>query len=429
MEEIKDIDVTLKSEPMNEMLSHPPSWLIRSGNGLFLILLLVAFGLSWLIRYPDEISGNATITTSEPPIELSNQLYAQIKGIAVKDGQKVIQNQLLVEFDNLANPEHIQQAIFFVRKLDSISINENKLLPTTPSELKLGVFQESWVGLNNAITEWNNAIQSGIDREQLAAIQREIIYRERLQTISSRKIKLSESEYKLIAEEIKVTEQLADKSIVSRQSLTQEKRTENQAMQSVQSQKEQYVQNLIQLNGLRKELIRYNHEQRQAVEQRKSKLKLLIATLQGRLLDWRKSAILFAPVNGKVLFNTHLQIKQFYNPGEASIVVVPIKSNYYVTAIISSEGAGKVKSGQKAMIELIDYPKTEYGLLEGIVTYKTQIDKEGKYEVRIRLPKQLTTSYGKIIPPKVRLKGTIKIITKDKRLLARLLEKLTDLIQ
>lgn len=429
MEEIKDIDVSLKSEPMNEMLSHPPSWLIRSGNGLILIILLVAFGLSWLIRYPDEITGEATLTTSEPPIEMSNQLYAQIKGIAVKDGQKVTQNQLLVEFDNQAKPEHIQLASQFVTKLDSIGINENKLLPTSPNKFELGIFQESWVSLDNAITEWNSAIQSGVDREQLAAMQREITYRERLQTISSRKIKLSESEYKLIAEDLKATEQLADKSIVSRQSLNQEKRSENQAMQSVQNQKEQYVQNLIELNALRKELIHYKHEQKQVAEQRKNKLKAILATLNSKLSDWRKSAILFAPVNGKVVFNTHLQEKQFYKPGDASIVVVPNKSSYYVTAIIPSEGAGKVKRGQKAMIELTDYPKTEFGLLEGIVTHKTQIDKEGKYEVRIRLPKQLKTTYGKTIPGKVRLKGSIKIITKEKRLLARLVEKLTDLIQ
>ena len=428
MEEIKDIDVSLKSEPMNEMLSHPPSWLIRSGNSLFLLIVIMAFSLSWFIRYPDEITGEVTVTTEQPPIDLSNQVYAQIKQIAVSDGEHVTQNQLLVEFDNQANPEDIQKAVLFVSGLDSVGITDNHLLPEVPKNFQLGVFQEQWVNLENSIVEWNSSIQSGVDREQLTAMQREINYRERLQTISSRKMKLSESEYNLIAEELKTSEQLADKNIISRQSLNQEKRTENQAMQSVQSQKEQYVQNLIQLNALRKDLVRYKHEQRQTTEQRKSKLKSVIAGLQSRLSEWKKSAILFAPVNGRVLFNTHLQHHQFYKPNEASIVVVPNGSKYYATAVVASAGAGKIKSGQKVMIELQDYPKTEFGLLEGIVTHKTQIEKDGKYQVRIKLPKQLKTTYHKTIPAKAKLKGNVKIITKEKRLLARLFEKLTDLL-
>lgn len=429
MKDLKKNNFALKSESMNEMLTHPPSWLIHSGSGIIMIILLIAFCLSWTISYPDEINGKATVSTTEPSIEMTNHIFAQIKKIAVRDGQNVNQNQMLVEFDNQAKTEHIQKAIQFLLNLDTIKYNENTVLPSTQNGMKLGVFQDAWISLEKAISEWNTEYHSGIENEKLSTIYREISYREQLKTISSRKIKLSELEYNLISDELMRTEQLLNESIVTRQSLNQEKRTENQAMQTVQIQKEQFVQNLIELNSLRKELIQFKHEQKQLVEHRKNNLNSLIATLKIRLLDWKKLAVLYSPIKGKVVFNTHLQTKQFYKPGEASIVVVPNKSTFYVSAIIPAYGAGKVKVGQKAIIELTDYPKTEFGILAGFVVNKTQIEKEGNYEVRIRLPKQLRTSYGKLIPAKPRLIGSIKIITKEKRLLARLIEKLTDLIR
>ena len=59
----------------------------------------------------------------------------------------------------------------------------------------------------------------------------------------------------------------------------------------------------------------------------------------------------------------------------------------------------------------------------------TQMDKEGKYELRIELPHQLKTTYDHQIPPKAQLKGKVTVITKDKRLLMRFFEQFTALIK
>lgn len=425
MEKIKDIDVNLKSEPMNEMLAHPPAWLIRSGNGLILLILSIVSGLSWLISYPDEIIGNASVTTSQPPIELSNQFYTQIKSLQVTDGQKVKQHQLLIEFDNPANPGDIQKAIAFVDRLEQLPVRNETILPKVPSDLQLGAFQEMWVGLEATVADWNEAIQFGIESEQIKVLQREIAYRKELKSISGKKITLSESEYELIAKELKTSEQLADKNVISKQELHLEKRSENQAMQAIQSQKEQYVQNLIQLNALQRDLIQLKHEQRTNQLVRKNKLATSVANLRSKLAEWKKTVAFVAPANGKVLFNQLLQKNQYYKPGEASIVVVPNGSKYSALATINAAGAGKIFKGQKAMIELTDFPKNEYGSLRGVVTQITQIEKGGTYQVKISLPNQLTTTYGKKIPGKAQLNGNVKIITKNKRLLVRLFEKLS----
>ena len=429
MEEIKDIAIDLKSEPMNEMLSHPPSWIIRSGNGLFLLVLALMIGLSWLIEYSDEIKGEVTVTTAQPPIELSNQLYVQLKSIAVNDQQNVTKGQLLVQFDNQAKTEDIEKANRYLDGLTLLNLQNQTTIPVYSENLQLGTFQEPWTTLETRITEWNSTFKSNVLNEQLLSIQREISYRERLQTIASRQLKLSESEYALIAEELQSSERLAQENAISKQSLNQDKRSETQAMQGVQSQKEQYVQNLIQLNTLRSQSLQLKHDNAQKAQQLLSAINLARVTLKTQFVEWKKSAVWIAPCDGKVLFNKQLQLNKFYGANQATLVVVPNGNSYIATATIESIGAGKVKIGQKAFIELSDYPTGEFGMLEGNVIHITQIDKEGKYELRIRLPKQLKTTYKKQIPLKAQLKGTIKIITKRKRLLERFFEKLTDLVK
>lgn len=425
MEENKEIEVTLRSESMNQLLAHPPSWIVRSGNGLFLLLIVLVLGLSWLIEYPDEITGEVTVSTSESPIELTNQLHVQLKHLAVKDGQQVSKNQVLAQFDNQANTEDIRLAETYLYQLVNRDKTTQRLLPTSSISMQLGTFQGSWTNLQTLISEWNSLLTSNIANEQMATIKREIHYRKQLQSIADKKIQLSENEYALIAEELLASERLSEQHALSKQAINQEKRSKTQAMQTVQSHKEQYVQNLIELNSLQEQLLQLKLEKQQQERAQISSIEMAIAKLQNDFIAWRKDAVWIAPCTGKIVFNKHLQLNKFYGTNEASIVLVPNGNTYTAIAKIASAGAGKVKMNQKAYIELVDYPKFEYGMLEGVVKKITQIDKEGKYEVEIVLPKQLITTYQKTVPMKAQLKGRVKIITKKKRLLERIFENLT----
>jgi HlyD family secretion protein len=425
MQEIKDIDISLKSEPMNEMLSHPPSWIVRSGNSIFFLIIFLMLTLSWIIKYPDEINGNALVTTKQPPIEIVNQSYAQLIAINVKSEQKVKKGQLLIQFDNKASKKDIE---FITTYLSELKLEESKQIPTESKLLQLGTFQDSWINLQTKINEWNTNLSSNLFNEQTNSIQREIIYRQRLQTISSRKIKLSESEYNLIAEDLKASQKLLEQNAISKQNLNQDKRNETQAMQSVQSQKELYVENLIQLNILKSQLLNLKIENQTKLRELKSMIESSVSNLKSQLYDWTKNAIWIAPCDGKLLFNKILQIDKFYKPNEASIVVVPNGSKYIAFAKITSTGSGKVKTGQQVFIELEDFPKSEFGMIEGFVSSITPIEKDGTYEVKIQLKNQLKTTFKKQIPLKAQLKGQVKIITKKKRLLERFFEKIIDLV-
>lgn len=420
-------DIALKSEPMNEMLSNPPSWIVLSGSGVFLLVLIIIVSLTWFIQYPDEISGDVSVSTSKPPIELSNQSYIQLKTLDVKENSNVKSGELIAQFDIQANTKDIQRINDYLKL---IKINENyEQIIEFNEDVKLGTFQESWTKLNYLIHSWNNEIKSDISDKRIGSIGREIELRKQLQSINDNRINISSEEFQLIKKELESSERLADKNAISKQALTIDKKSHSQALQNFENQKEQKIQNLITLNNLQNELIQLKHNNSILRNEKRAEIQISISTLQNTLDSWKRNSVWVAPCSGKVLFNKILQINRFYKANEASIVIVPSGSGYTAISSINSEGAGRVQPGQKVFIELLDFPKSEYGTLEGTVNTITQIDKEGKYEVKIRLKNQLKTSYDKQIPYKAKYKGTAKIITKNKRLLYRFFEQLTDLIK
>lgn len=429
MEKENQAHNTLRSEQMNELLATPPKWIVNSGGGVLLFSFLLIIGLAWFIHYPDEITGEAIVTTSKAPIELSNQSYVQLKALNVSENQAVNQGELLAQFDFSMHEKDVSKAMNYVKQLEAFKGQFPAKIPAFSQKLQLGNLGEQWTNLISEINQWNSEYALNTEAQELKLIRREIAFREQLQAISGRKIKLSEREYQLMEEQLAGSERLAEQHAVSKQSLNQEKRSGNQLLQTVESQKEQSIHNLIALNGLRKELLRLEHDAALKRLQRSSGIQLLLTGLNNALQNWKKEAVWTAPCSGKVIFNTLLQVNKFYKPDQASMVIVPDGNGYRAIASVVSSGSGKLRKGQQAFIELTDYPKTEFGMLEGRVSGITQMDKDGKLEIQLDLPGQLKTTYGKQIPPKARLKGTAKVITKDKRLLMRFFEQITALIR
>jgi len=96
-------DIELRSEEVQEILTKVPHWMIRWGNVLFLALILMLLFVSWLVKYPDIILSEATITTQIPPQKEYANITGKIDAILVNDNQEVVDSQPLEILENSAN--------------------------------------------------------------------------------------------------------------------------------------------------------------------------------------------------------------------------------------------------------------------------------------------------------------------------------------
>lgn len=428
MEETK-INIELKSEVLNEVLSAPPSWLVRSGNTLFFFVIFLLLGLCFFISYPDEITGEVSILSNHPPVEFQNQMYGKLVDLRAKDQQFVQKGTVLAQFDNEINPKQIELVRAFLADLHRMDEIQSIQISKELEQINLGTLQSSWTNLLSAINELNSFKRSHISDTKIQALQNELIQREKLQNIANQKLKLIEKEIKLQQSQLISAQRLFAKNAISKEEYLKEERAENQLQQQLQNQRESLVQNDIQLNGLHKSLKETSYQSEQQLEKLKASIKMNTSTIQNLINEWGKNTAWIAPFDGKIMFNTQLTLSSFYPAGEASLVIVPNKGNHFTGLMkVPNIGSGKIQKGQKVFIELVDYPKNDFGIVEGTIQSITSIAKNDMYEVKIRLPKRLLTSYKKEIPSRAILKGTAKIITKNKRLIERFFEKVIHLI-
>lgn len=89
---------------------------------------------------------------------------------------------------------------------------------------------------------------------------------------------------------------------------------------------------------------------------------------------------------------------------------------------ISSFDAGKIKAGQKVLIRLYSFPESEFGFLEGEVkNISFKYLENGKYIATIYFPKNLKTNIGYNLPTVGTFEGEAAFITKDIRLIERII--------
>ena len=422
------INIELKSEVLNEVLSAPPSWLTRSGNTLFFFIIFLLISICYFIKYPDEIVGEVSVQGSNPPVEFQNQVYGKLASLSVKDQDQVKKGQIIAQFDTKVNPKHIVLMRNFIQDLDSLGKYELTVTEEL-KQLEVSALQQNWNNLLAYVSEFNELTNSDLLNKKIEALKTEISQRKRLQTIADQKLKLIQKELGFQKVQLETAQRLFDKNAISKDELLREQKAEVQLFHQFQGQREAIVQGEIQLSNLEKTLTEVSFDTKQQIQKLEAAISSAKSGMQIQLEEWSKNTAWVAPFNGKILFNKQLHLHSFYKPTEASIVIVPQKSKYSGVISISNLGAGKVIKGQKVIIELVDFPKNDFGIIEGKVTSITSIAKDNKYEILVQLPASLKTSYNKELPAKAILKGSAKIITKDKRLLERFFEKIIVAIQ
>jgi len=167
-----------------------------------------------------------------------------------------------------------------------------------------------------------------------------------------------------------------------------------------------------------------------------TEIKIALLSSYNDLMDnialWEERYLFKAPFDGQVQFLKFWTNGQFVQSGEPVFTIVPKAKEPYGQIMLPAMGAGKVKTGQEAIVKLNDFPYNEYGSVKGVVTgislttntEKTDQGAMEAYLVTVKFPSGLTTNYGKSIEFKHEAKGTTEIITKDRRLIERLFDNI-----
>jgi len=144
----------LRSEEVQEIISTPPSWLIRWGITLVFIITSMIILLSFLIKYPDFVQAKVLVTTKEPTERILARTSGQIEKLFVENGDSVTAGQTLAGIKSTANLEDILYLKEVLEKEVFGKENKYSFPLETLSNLVLGEIEPSFLEFERNYMEY-----------------------------------------------------------------------------------------------------------------------------------------------------------------------------------------------------------------------------------------------------------------------------------
>lgn len=421
-------EIELRSEDVQDILTKIPHWIIRWGSLVVLIILLLLFLVSWMVKYPDIITTEITITTQIPPEKLVAKTSGKIQAILIDDKEIVYENIPLAVIENAAN----YKAVFLLKSItDTISLSNSKFPFEKLQAAQLGeiennfaMFQKEYIA-----SELNKQLQPYKVESSAQSFEAKQL-RERLQLLEGQK-EINQSELQLLKTDVERYEKLFKKGVISAQEIEKQRLIYLQAeknYKSVLSSISQLKSSINELNRSSKTTV--INESTTSINLERSVMQSFYQ-LKKAIKDWELNYVFRSSVKGTVSFLQIWSENQTINTGENMFAIIPSTEKGYIGKVkAKAQNSGKLKIGQKVNIRLANYPDREFGVIEGkLKTISLTPDKEGNLLLDIELPNGLKTSYKKQINFQQEMTGTADIITEDLRLLERLLYQFRDIFR
>lgn len=418
----QDDNFELRSEEVQEILTRIPHWMIRWGNVVIFIVLMLIFAMSWVIKYPDIIVAEITITTQAPPEKLIAKSSGRIEKILIKNRQHVTKGTPLAVIENTADYKNV----FALKSIiDTLKITSSGF--TFPFEklslVKLGdidaqyaAFQKNYIAysLNSKLQPYS------VDgtAQKLEIVQ----LKERLSLLMQQK-DINDIELSLKKKELERFRKLNDKGVIATQEWDSKNIEYLQAEKNVRSLNSSISQMRSSINELNKT------SKTTKINETKDDVNLYNNVLQSysqlkkSISDWEMAYVLRSSISGEISFLQVWNENQTITAGDYVFTIIPSNENNYIGKVrAKAQNSGKLKENQDVNIRLANYPDAEFGVVRGKVkAISLSPDKEGNLLIDVALPNNLETSYHKKIIFQQEMTGTAEIITEDLRLIERLL--------
>jgi len=144
---------------------------------------------------------------------------------------------------------------------------------------------------------------------------------------------------------------------------------------------------------------------------------------------WQRENVIKAPFAGTIKYYKFWNKSDFVEKNENLFVFTAREKTREIEVKINIEGAGKIKVGQKCLIELKEYPSKDYGKLQGrvkdIISLKHQEqNKNYSTYIKIQLIEDGLTNYGHFISTSFSMPVYAQIILDNERLFDKIFKRI-----
>ncbi|MEO1052657.1 MAG: HlyD family efflux transporter periplasmic adaptor subunit [Bacteroidota bacterium] len=427
-EEVNSIEI--RSEEVQEILSHVPNWIIRWGITAILLTVLAILVASWFIKYPDTIPSRIVLTTETPPANIISRSSGNLK-FNIQDRMAVTKGTHLGIIENPANTDDISylrsQLEGFKPFLDHSSQPPKSEFFKT--DVELGTLQSSYIAFLNSLDNYDRFYELDYYDQQAGNLQKRINYYSDLNRQLNAQLSILDKELEIAFDNYRRDSILLTSGSAVPIEVNQSKSNYLQTKRQVQSAGSNITNNQIQIATLQGQIEDLKLDKNDNESRLRNEIESSFKQLESQYKQWEQNYLLISPIDGQVTFSKYWSDNQFVNTGEEVMTVIPDSQEIFGQLLMPEAGSGKVETGQKVIITFDNYPVDEYGIVIGQVETISLVPRDNNYTVRISLPNRLISSYDKDLKFKPQMQGTADIVTKDLRLIERVFNQLRGLFE
>lgn len=396
-------------------------FLLRWIGGILLVLLIWA-GFAKI----DEVTrGMGKVTPSLQLQVIQAVDPGVVSEIAVKDGQPVVQGQLLMKIDQTRYLSSLQENQSQYVALQAKAARLRAIADNRPFNLPPEIEQEV-----PQIAAQERALymskRSELDAQLSMARQQLAQRNQELNEVQARKEQATSS-YQLTNQELNVTKPLVSKGAVSEVELLRLQRDVARFRGDMDEATAQLVRVQASINEARHKIqdVELNFKNTTSVELAETMAKISsLSAGSAALSDRVKHSNVVSPVKGTVKRLRINTVGGVVQPGTELLEVVPTEDALLLEVRIQPKDVAFLRPGMKTMVRFTAYDFSIYGSLEGVVDHvgaDTVTDDKGNsfYIVQVHT---LKSNLGKDLPLLPGMQAEVDILTGKKSILAYLLK-------
>ena len=427
--------IELRSDEVQEIMSYVPNWMIRWGITLIFILIALGIFITWFIKYPDVISGSATLSTKVPTVKLFTKNSGEINTLNYIDHQKIKKGEVIALIENsldLASKEYLEN---LCNEIETSLQGDNLIVNFEDEQLVFGTIQADYQTLKTAYLDYKFFSSNSTQRIQIANIKDQIKNYTILRSVAYQQLNTSQKQFSRAQEKFKSDKVLYKKNVISKMEFYEEEKKLIQVENEVGNYKKASVESSIRITDLQKELAQISIEYNKQRNDFLTSINASLGTIRNAVDNWGRNFEIKSPIDGGLSYLENVAENQFVESGKALFAIIPNNQEFIGYLTIQQQGYGKIKVGQKVRIKVDNYPYYEFGQLDGEITSISLIPTDGgstgnsestnqkQYRVEFKLTKGLKSSYGKTFEYTPEMSGSAEIITEDLRLMERTFNK------
>jgi hypothetical protein len=414
------------SEEVEEIMSFIPTRVIRWGLTVIFAVFVVLLLGSYFFKSPEIITSPMVLTKRNPPVSLISKSTGKIDRLFAIDGQTI---EAKGNIALINNPTEFEHYLILKKELAECFLipgwDEQVFKYDLSDQLTLGELQQSYGPFVKGRNNFKQYLTQNYLPQKIGLIDKQIIkQQEYYQTL-------------IYQRDIQRNDLTLSQKSFSRDSSLYLKRTTSEAeydksRQAYLSKKSAFVgfeatlreteSSILQLQSTRVEL-QMQHERelsdfRLALDESKQ-------NLENAIHQWEERFLVASPVEGKLTFTSIWSVNQEVKTGELIATIIPIQESAIIAkAVIPPSGFGKVEVGQRVNLKLSGFPYMEFGMLKGKIKSISLVPDTKGYVAEIELSDGMTSSYRENLKFIQQMDGTAEIVTKEMRLITRLINPL-----